>query len=182
MPDKSDSLITTAEVIYEKPVSGAFTEIPFGSDRDNTLWVKFSDHDGIVEWIGKFGCGLRTMMRVTPARAPGSFFINAGGFAYVVNATRRQLLNHHCDPFTEDIVYDATTDHFIAADVHLRIIEAGREIWTSPRIALDGIYDLSIDGRLLTGRVVVGYEGETALFALDLDAREFLKAPGIPLD
>jgi len=169
-------MIDTAEIIYEKPYSGEFTEVPFGSDRENTLWVKFSDRDGIEEWIGKFGCGPKQVMRVIPAHPPDTFFINAGGFAYLLDATHRRLLNHYFDPFSDDIVYDPETGHFIAAATDIRIIENGEPIWTSRRIALDGISELKINGRILSGLAIVGYDEETEPFALDLDTREFIKA------
>ncbi len=166
-----------AEMIFEKPASSEFTEISFGSDQGNTLWIRFSDRYGITEWIGKFGCGFRTVMRVTKAAEPDHFMIVAGGFAYLVEATKRVLLNHHCDDFVEDIVYDSCTGRFIAADTHLRMIEAGREVWKSRRIALDGICDLQIKDRLLTGQAVTGYQGETEPFVFDLDTNEFVKSP-----
>jgi len=171
--------VETAEIIYEKPASGEFTELLFGSDRGNTLWVRFADRDGVQEWVGKFGCGIRTVMRVTKTAAPGVYIIVAGGFAYVLDATTRQLLNHYCDSSAEDIVYDTVTNQFIAADTHLQIIENGREIWRSRRIALDGVYGMSIEGRILAGNAVTGYEGEAEPFAMNLDTREFIKASTI---
>lgn len=168
-----------AEIIYEKPFSGEFTEVSFGSDKGNTLWVKFSDRDGIQEWIGKFGCGITQVMRVTKAVEPDIFIIIAGGFAYVLNATTHRLLNYYCDTSIEDIVYDAPTNQFIAADTHLRIIENGHEVWTSRRIALDGVSGMSIQDRILTGNAVTGDEGESELFTFDLDTRELIKASTI---
>lgn len=111
-----------AEIIYEKPPSGALDEVSFGSDRGNTLWVCFSDRDGASEWIGKFGCGVSTAMRVTKAFHPDGFMIVAGGAAYLVDATRRQLLNQHHDAFVGDVAFDPQKNQFIAADVRLRII------------------------------------------------------------
>ena len=166
----------TAEIVYEKPASGDFTEISFGSDRGNTLWIRFADRDGLHEWIGKFGCGYSSsLMRVSPAGQPDHFIIVAGGFAYVVDATRRQLLNHCARERIRDITYDPETRHFIAADTHLRIIEDGREIWTSPRLALDRIENLRLQGRILTGQsaAIPGYE-KSKPFALDLNTRELL--------
>jgi hypothetical protein len=68
-----------AEVIYEKPLSGAFEEVLFGSDRGNTLWVKFSDKNGINEWIGKFGVGGWGAGRIIKVTEPDRFLISAGG-------------------------------------------------------------------------------------------------------
>lgn len=33
-----------AEVIFEKPLSGEFEEVLFGSASGNTLWVRFLTH------------------------------------------------------------------------------------------------------------------------------------------
>ena len=162
----------SAEIIYDKPYSGEFPEIPFGSDKGNTLWVKFSDAYGLQEWIGKFGWGTSQVMRVQKMAEPDRFFINAGGFAYLLDATARTLLNHYFEARTEDIVYDAKTGHFIAAQYDLRIISNGEVIWKSPSIALDGISGLAIHDRTLIGTGYDGYEGKVIPFTLDLDTRE----------
>jgi hypothetical protein len=169
--------IENAVIVHEKPPSGAFEEVLFGSDRGNTLWVRFSDRDGVSEWIGKFGCGVSTSMRVTKAVEPDRFMVVAGGAAYLVDATRRQLLNHHLEPFVQDIAYDSKKNHFIAADVCLRIIENGGEIWTSKRISIDYIHGLTVVGRVLSGTAIIGYNDEEGPFSFDLDSREFLSAP-----
>jgi len=177
MTSDTTAPIENAEIIYQKPPSGAFEEVLFGSDRGNTLWVRFSDRDGASEWIGKFGCGVSTAMRVTKAVDPDRFMVVAGGAAYLVDATRRQLLNQHIDAFVQDIAYDSEKNHFIAADVRLRIIEDGREVWSSRRVSIDGIHGLTIAGRVLSGVAVVGYEGEEGPFSFDLNSREFLSGP-----
>lgn len=87
-----------AEIVYEKPLSGVYDEVPFGASASNTLWVKFSDRDGIDEWIGIFGTGTSCSARVDKAIEPDKFLISAGGFGYLVDATKRQLLNHHAEP------------------------------------------------------------------------------------
>lgn len=169
--------IEFAEIVHEKPLSGAFEEVLFGSDRGNTLWVRFSDRDGAAEWIGKFGCGVSSSMRVTKVIEPDHFMIVAGGFAYLINASSRSLLNQHFEAFIQDIAYDPKKNHFVAADTRLRVIEEGREIWASKRISVDGIHSMRIEGRILSGTTVVGYEGEEDRFSFDLDSREFLSGP-----
>ncbi len=169
--------IEKAEIVHEKPLSGAFEEVLFGSDRGNTLWVRFSDRDDVREWIGKFGCGFSSSMRVTKVVEPDRFMIVAGGAAYLVDATCRRLLNQHFEPFVQDIAYDPEKNHFIAADIRLRVIEAGREIWASRRISIDGIHSIKVSGRVLSGVTVVGHEGEEDRFEFDLDSREFVSGP-----
>lgn len=114
-------------------------------------------------------------MRVTKAVEPDTFVVVAGGFAYVLNATTRQLLNHYKGDYTQDVAYDSLTKQFIVGDTDLRIIEDGREVWRSPRLALDGIHGLVIENRILTGKAVVGDDGEEEDFALNLETREFIK-------
>ena len=179
MNSETPNPITNAVIIYEKPPSGAFEEMLFGSDRENTLWVRFSDEDGAVEWIGKFACALdsSTVMRVTKVVEPDRFMITAGGAAYLVDATRRILLNQCCEPFVQDIAYDAEKNHFITGSVRLNIIEEGRTIWSSKRISLDGIYDMIVEGRILSGMAVVDYEAGLEPFAFNLDSREFIYSP-----
>jgi len=162
-----------AEVVYEKPLSGVFEEKLFGSDRGNTLWVKFSDKLGINEWIGKFGTGVNGPTRVEKADDPDKFFICAGGFGYLVEATHRKLLAHHCDEFSNDIAYDLKTNRFIVADFsRLRVIESGQMIWASERIALDGISGFKVEGRLIKGMAVTGFEGKESSFTFNLDSFE----------
>jgi hypothetical protein len=171
--------LENAEIVYEKPPSGAFEEILFGSARGNTLWVRFSDRYGLSEWIGKFGCGSSEAMRVTKAIAPDRFMIVAGGAAYLIDATSRKLLNQHFEVYTQDIVYDPEKNHFIAGDVRLRIIEGGREIWSSKRISIDYLHSMSINGRVLSGTSITGYEDEEERFSFNLDSREFLCGPDL---
>ena len=169
--------IEIAKIVHEKPPSGDFEEVLFGTDRGNTLWVYFSDRDGVSEWIGKFGCGFSPSMRVTKVIEPDRFMIVAGGFAYLVNATSRELLNQHSEAYTQDIVYDPIRNQFVSADVRLRIIENGQETWSSSRISIDDIHNLKIEDRILSGTSIVGYNGEEGSFAFNLDTRGFISGP-----
>ena len=177
MNQNNPELCELAEIVYEKPLPGVFEEVSFGSDKGNTLWVKFSDKNGINEWIGKFGDGNRSgSRRVTKIEKPDKFFVCAGGFAYLVDATHRSLVNQFCNDRADEVVYDSKTGNFIVSDgIRLRIVEAGQEIWASKRIALDGIRDLRIEGRIVSGLAYTGYIGsksEEEKFILDLDARD----------
>jgi hypothetical protein len=169
--------VEAAEIVYEKPLPGFFEEVSFGSDKGNTLWVRFHDKDGANEWIGKFGCGCSPTMRVTKVAEPDRFVVLAGGAAYHIDATHRTLLNQHIAAYSEDIAFDAKKNQFIAGDVRLRIVEDGREIWTSRRISIEGIFNMTLANRVLSGIAVVGAEGEEEPFAFNLDTREFLRGP-----
>ena len=169
--------IANATIVHEKPPSGRYEEHLFGSDTGNTLWILFSDDYGLEEWIGKFGCGYSAAMRVTKALQPDKFMVVAGGFAYLIDATKKTLLNQYAEPFVSDIAYDPQNNHFIAADVRLRIIENSKQIWYSKRVSIDEIYGLKVEGRLLSGISISGYEGEEEPFSFDLDSREFKSGP-----
>lgn len=171
--------IGVAEIIQEQPLSGEYEEMLFGSDSGKILWVRFCDKNGVYEWIGKFGCGYSDSMLVKRIAAPDRFMINAGGFAYLIDASNRKLLNYHSEVCTQDIVCDPKTNYLIAADIKLRIFENGREIWSSRRISVDGIHDMMIHNRILTGKTIVGYNGEESDFSFDLDRREFISAPDL---
>jgi hypothetical protein len=162
-----------AAIVHEKPLAGEYDEVLFGSDRANTLWVKFSDQHGITEWIGKFGAGCSSSARVDKVIDPDKFLISAGGFGYLIDATTRKLLNHHCEEYTQDVAYDAQSNCFIVADyVRIRLISSGEVVFASTRIALDGIRDLKIKGRKVHGLASTGFEREESSFTFDLDTRE----------
>ena len=167
-----------AEIVHKKPLSGEFEEVLFGSDSGNTLWIKFSDKEGIKEWIGKFGTGGSASVRVDKVVEPDKFLVSAGGFAYLLDATNRKLLNYHFQQFAQDVAYDPQSNRFVIADfVRLRLVESGKVVWTSKRIALDGIRDLKIEGRKIRGLAVTNYEGDDhhekeSSFTFDMDTLE----------
>ena len=164
-----------AEIVFEKPLAGAFEEISFGSDKGNTLWVKFSSKNGINEWIGKFGVGGRGPERVIKVADPDRFFISAEGFAYLVDATERKILNQYANQNACDIIYDHKRQSMIVADyTQLHWIEFDGKILFSKRIAVDGIRDLKIEGNILSGLAFSNYGGVEKIFRFDLDALKIL--------
>jgi hypothetical protein len=164
-----------AEIVFEKPLSGEFEEVLFGSDRGNTLWIKFSDLGGLNEWIGKFGVGGLGAGRVTKVEEPDRFLISAGGFAYLVDATDRKLISQFCDQDACDIAYDFKRKMLIVADyTKLSWIEFGQQVSFSRKISVDGIYDLKVEGNILTGLAIADYGGDEKRFKFDLDTLKIL--------
>jgi hypothetical protein len=164
-----------AEIVFEKPLAGAFEEISFGSDKANTLWVKFSDKNGVNEWIGKFGVGGSGPERVLKIVEPDRFFISAPGFAYLVDATERKLVNQYSNRNACDITYDQNRQSLIVADyTQLHWIEFGDKVLFSRKIAVDGIRDLKIEGNVLSGFATSNYGGEEERFRFDLDSLKIL--------
>jgi hypothetical protein len=167
-----------AEIIHEKPLSGGFAEVLFGSDKGNTLWVKFSDKDGANEWVGKFGVGGSGVGRVAKIAEPDIFLVSAGGCAYLVDASKRELVNQYCDTAAQDVVCDNQRKLLIVARwTQLRWVEFGGKILFSRDIAWDGIRDLEIDGRVLSGLACLNYGGKEERFRFDLDKLEILDFP-----
>lgn len=170
-----------AEIIYEKPLSGAFDEVLFGSDHGNTLWVRFSDKDGINEWIGKFGVGGFGPGHVIKISEPDNFLVSAGGFVYVLDATKRELLNQYCDEIAQDVAYDNQRKLLIVARwTELRWVGFDGNVLFSREIAVDGIRDLKIEGNILSGLAVSNYGGEEKRFTFDLEALKVLGRGKIP--
>ena len=160
-----------AEIVYEKPLAGVFEEKSFGSDLGNTLWVKFSDAHGINEWIGKFGTGVYGSNYIEKVGEPDQFFVSAGGFGYLIDATQRKVLDHHFDEFSNGIAYDPKSKRYIVAGhTHLRLIQSGQTLWESMKFATDGIRNFKVEGRIIKGFATIDYEGKETEFAFDMDA------------
>lgn len=175
MNQNNPELCELAEIVYEKPLSGAFNEISFGSDRGNTLWVKFSDRDGINEWIGKFGVGGGGAGRVIKFNEPDKFIVSAGSFAYLVDATNRELISEYHNDNALEIIYDDKRKSFIIADyTDLHWVEFGGKVLFSRRISVDGIRDLKIEGSILTGLAFSNYGGAEKRFTFDLEKLKIL--------
>ena len=162
-----------AEVIFEKPLSGEFEEMLFGSASGNTLWVRFFDPLGIVEWIGKFDCGVGGGNKVTKMREPDKFFVCAGGWVYFVDATARKLLEaSFCNNNVRDAVYDCSTDGILIADwSSISLIKSSARVW-SVQVGTDGIRNLELEGSILRGLGQFDYDGSERAFTLDLETRK----------
>jgi hypothetical protein len=164
-----------AEQVFEKPLSGAFEEVLFGSDRGNILWVKFSDKDGINEWIGKFEVGGSGAGYVTKYEEPDKFVVSAGGFAYLVDATNRRLMSQYHNDNALEIIFDCKRKSLIVADnTDLHWIEFGGKTSFSRQISVDGICGLKIEGEILSGLAYRNYDNEQR-FWFDLDTLKILR-------
>jgi hypothetical protein len=175
MNQKNPEPCELAEIVYEKPLSGEFDEILFGSDRANTLWVKFSDKDGAGEWIGKFGVGGGGPGRVIKFAEPDQFIVSAGSFAYFVDATNRKLVGQYQNDAASEIIYDNERKNFIVAGLtDLQWVEPGGKLLFSRSVSVDGIWNLKIEGNILSGFAYKDYEDERR-FWFDLDKLKILR-------
>ena len=158
-----------AEILHEKPLSGEFTEHLFGTDHGNLLWVRLHDANGEKVWIAKFACGSANEMRVTKIAEPDKFLVFAGGYSYVLDATRSVVLNESFDDLAKATLYHPQWNYFITTDgLRINITSYNQTRWSTPRIALDGISNLKLEYRTVHGLAVTGFNGEQEPFTLDL--------------
>jgi hypothetical protein len=164
-----------AELVFEKPLSGTFQEVLFGSDKGNTVWVKFSDGDGINEWVGKFEVGGSGSAQVAKYDQPDKFIVSAGGFAYLVDATNRKLMNQYRNDNALEIVFDSRRKLLVVADyTHLHWVEFGGKDFFSRQISVDGICGLKIEDNILSGLAYRNY-GIEQKFWFDLENLKILR-------
>lgn len=163
-----------AELVFEKPLSGDFPEVLFGSALGNTLWVRFSDALQIDPWIGKFDCGNFGGNKVTKIAEPDKFFVCAGGWFYFVNATARKLIEDPCrNEHVHDAVFDPTSRGVLTADwSSISLIKSGVIEW-SVRIPTDGIRNLKLEGNMLRGLGEFDYDRTEREFTLDLETKKY---------
>lgn len=181
MNQVNQELCELAEVIYEKPLSGVFDELLFGSDKGNTLWVKFSDKDGINEWIGKFEIRGARSPNVSKYEEPDKFLISECDLVYLVDATNRKLIGHFKNERIRESVFDIKRKRIIGADyTHLHGIDLSGKIMFSKQIAVDWISELKIENNTLTGLACRDYGGEEQRFLFDLDTLKILRWEKIP--
>jgi hypothetical protein len=170
-----------AEIIEERPLSGEFEEVLFGSDKGDTLWVKFSDKNGINEWVGKFGvrgCGTARVIRIDE---PDLFIVALRSHAYLVNATHRKLIHEYQNDNALDITYDAKRKTLIVADhTDLHWVQFGGRTLFSRKISVDGIRELMIEGNILSGLGYANYDGEEKRFTFDLDQLKIIGWEKLP--
>lgn len=173
MTHKSKEPCERAEVVFEKPLSGEYEELLFGSALGNTLWVLFSDQHGIGQWIGKFDCGAYSGNKVTKYAEPDRFFVCAGGWFYFVDATNRKLLEEpHRDDCIHDAIFDPISGGVLVADWStISLIKSKSKVW-SVAVGTDGIRNLKLEGDILHGIGEFDYNGSEQEFTLKVSTRE----------
>ncbi len=73
----------------------------------------------------------------------GQIIVSAGSFAYLVDATNRELISEYHNDNALEIIYDDKRKSFIIADyTDLHWVEFGGKVLFSRRISVDGIRDL----------------------------------------
>jgi hypothetical protein len=167
----------TADILWSQPPSGEYPELSFGPTSGNTLWVLFSESMGPGAWVGKFGCGPRTVMRLSKGEDPALFFVLSGGFPYLVDAHTQRLREGPALPdgcMVNDMLYDRGFCQWIVADYRLIGVTGGSIAWQSERFSTDSIDGLRVDGAILSGYGYRDYDGLRRRFTFDLSDCRFL--------
>lgn len=156
-----------ATILSVAPPSGEYEEIALTKDGSG-VWVKFEDEDG-AEFCVVFGGGTNdaTKVEMLGARA----FILAHGKGYVFDAEAKQLILETGAKHYKDCISNRETGQFIACTVTEIDVFADRLLWSSPRVALDGIALLAAENSIISGEVytVSGWRP----FSLDLKKHHY---------
>src|SRR3954466_3751447 len=82
-----------AEFIY-RPISGQFLEVHFGNVTPYSAWVLFTDKS-YKQWTGSFARGWEGFATlIINVEEHERAFIVAGGNGYLINLTKKQLVNN----------------------------------------------------------------------------------------
>lgn len=96
--------------------------------------------------------------------------IVAGGLPYLVDPATRAMVGTYRMPVEQAI--ESIYGLILATSIEVVVIDE-RGHWTSPRVALDGIRGLHLDGRMLVGEGWAGSDDWTPI-RIDVEARQVL--------
>lgn len=141
----------TVRLLPAPPLSGEFDEVRFGTSGDFT-WVLFGE-DTANPWVGAFQDGEFGKTAAFSTSRQDEYFVVACGRGYFVSAERKVLSS-----FDEYDLRDAlpllSDGRVIANDsTDLFVLGAGGLVWTSGRVAWDGIELLSVSRDQVSGRL-----------------------------
>lgn len=126
------------------PKSESFEELRFNAEGDCT-WVKFQDSE-YIDWIGVFGKGWNDGGEDVIPINYGIAFILSNGQGYIVDVNNRKLLGKtECDSAGSTVI--ATTD------IEIHIYDSNHLLFSTKRIASDGIKLKSCRNATVTGEV-----------------------------
>jgi len=139
------------EILANIPESGSIDEVRFDASGDCT-WVKFLDSD-YTDWVGVFGHGWGGGQDAQQ-NTNGVAFVLSNGQGYVIDVNSRTLLSKtECD-YLKKVIFCGDTDIFLAAtDTDLRVYNDKGLVFSTERIASDGINLNSCDNGVVAGEV-----------------------------
>ena len=139
------------EILTNIPESGSIDEVRFDAFGDCT-WVKFVDAD-CIEWVGVFGQGWGGGVDACQ-NSSGAAFVLSGGQGYVVDINSRKLISKtECDYLKKVISCDEENIFVAATDTDLRVYSDAELIFSTERIASDGVNLSTFNNGVLAGEV-----------------------------
>lgn len=133
--------------------------------------VKFYKDDGTY-WIANFDTGETACSGVIELNWPNILFVLANGEGYLINPNETVPVGMFGGRIFQ---YFVTAEHGVVCvtDVDICIVSHSGQLWESRRISWDGIFDLEINGNILSGKcyLPMSIDGEYEPFTMDLTTR-----------
>lgn len=137
--------------------------------------VRFIRSDN-TDWVANFKPGWTHCNAIFDFPGSENVIVVAGGQCYVMNPDFEKPLE----------VFAVTIDNAIQIDdsriiltdgLHVRLIESGGNLWCSPRISFDGIKDLKLNDKFLTGLAYnpMHNQHDWMPFTFDIQTRRLIK-------
>ena len=165
-----------AQILGYPPISGEYPEVQFDVFGDS-LWVKFIDDD-LSEWCGIFGSEQPGKNIVLTNNGSGRAFVVARSLCYWVNVQARSCLGRTKLFSVQSAIWPEDLSFAVVGNwTNMYFVDASGIIWTSKRIALDGIMLDQYSKGIVSGRLDIG--GEERHFTLDILAKEISGAPAL---
>ena len=165
----------TANFLKDPPLSGEVRQANFEGPAARTAewrWVEFkSAHE--ESWVGSFRAGRLPTFNSLACPDGRYVFVLAGGVWYCVDAQTRELLgcSSTCDSVA--LLPIPGGSHVAVADMtSVAILEFGRVLWSTPRLAWDGVRLVSASPTEIVGVAETGHgPHDDREFRIDLRAR-----------
>lgn len=158
-----------SEILNTIPKSGSFDEVKFDAAGD-CLWVYFQDSK-YLEWVGVFGYGW-SGGKCVAHNSDGVSFVIAKGQGYILDINERNLLHKtECDYLKQCIANDNNEIFIATTNLEVYVYNKNGFLFSTERIASDGIEITSCKNNILTGKVY-GFD-EWFDFRLNLENEKY---------
>jgi len=167
-----------SEILKNIPESGSFEEVRFDAFGGCT-WVKFQDSE-YIDWLGVFGYGWGGGAAIAN-NSNGVSFVLSNGQGYIVDINSRKLLHKtECDYLKLSIACTSQGFFVTATDVELYVYDQNGLLFTTKRIASDGIVLNECNNGKVSGRVY-GFD-KWYPFSLKIKNQEYKCSWSCPLE
>ena len=167
-------------ILTSPPLSGNMPEQAFDAVGACT-WVEFDLDES--RWAAAFGDGkvLTKRRMVVPFGVGSAAFVIAGGKGYVVDVKSHKLLYRTKVDYWATAIPVPGRDFIVAAEfTTIEVLGSERPLWTSDRIAVDGIILDSSTPDELVGKA--WWEDGWYGFTLRYEGRTFQRGPRLATD